>query len=615
MCGIVGKYFFKDQAVDSDLLNRQVQSIKHRGPDDHGIWSDQNVGLGHVRLSIIDLSEAGHQPMLTNDQRGVMIFNGEVYNFQDLRRKLSARNYNSTTDTEVVLNAIQEQGIKAFNLMEGMFSLAYYNRVSEDLIIARDHFGIKPLYYTVNESRIAFASEIRPLLLEPGVSAHPDNEALKEYFLLGYSIDPKTCYQDIKRLPPGHYLKISRKGLEVVKYWEVSSLIDHQKNEEDWYEELCASMRLHSISDVPIGLLLSGGMDSTLMLKILKENNLIDLRFSSYNAGLAGSGQGKVYWEREVAEQSSRYYGTPLTRISSDPASFMSFEAMIRIIEEPISNPSNYLIDKICEHANSNGHKVLFSGHGGDEIFGGYRRHLVARYLPVLRGLLPLLKLWENFNYSSLIFRVNQALDGTYKNEIFPLVAIGLDLVKKMELTKGWITNEDLHRISSDLEPHTPPGMKLSPLKRQMISEYSTYLSCQNLINMDKISMHHSIEVRVPFLYRPLVAIGLNTPDSRLIKGKKTKAIYRERGSELLPDFVTNKPKSGFGPSLRDLIQTEEIKDLIYSKNFAERGQFETNSIKKHFYERDISVNDALQLMNIATVEQWLQNNTSSTNA
>ncbi len=610
MCGIVGKYYFKNHFSNLDLLNRQVDSIRHRGPDDKGVWHNKNVGLGHVRLSILDLSNQGHQPMLTTDKKGVIIYNGEIYNANEIKRGLAQKEYISSTDTEVLLNLMHEHGVNALDNLEGMFAFGYYNIDQDLLLVARDPFGVKPLYYTFNEERIVFSSEIRPLLLEPDVSKEVDEDALKEYFLLGYSIDPNTCYKQIKRLPPGHYLQITKSGFEVKPYFKVSDLITKNVNVKNWYETFLESIKLQSISDVPFGLLLSGGLDSTLILKALKDKGLIDNNFSSYNAGLDGSGKTKTFWERQVADQTSKYYGTKLTKISSNPLTFRSFSEMVGIIEEPISNPSNYLIDKICYQAKTNGHKVLLSGHGGDEIFGGYRRHLVARYLPLLKklGLSIPLKLYGSIKHNTLYYRINEAIKWKKNNNLFPLVAVGMDLVTKLKLTQGWMDESDLDRISSKLSSYTEGLDGLSSLKKQMVLEFETYLPSQNLINIDKISMHHSIETRVPFLFKPLVAAGLNMPDNELIKGLKTKVAFRNKGNELLPNFVTNKPKSGFGPSLKDLILTDEIKDVVYSASFNSGGRFNPEGVKKQFYDRDISVNEALQLMNIVTVEQWIQN-------
>ncbi len=610
MCGIVGKYYYKNQSSNLGLLEKQVESIKHRGPDDKGVWSNNNVGLGHVRLSILDLSNHGHQPMLTNDKKSIIIYNGEVYNSNEIKKELSQKEYRSSTDTEVVLNALHENGIDALPNLEGMFAFGFYDIDKDQMIVARDPFGIKPLYYTFNEERLVFSSEIKPLLLEPDVSKEVDEESLKEYFLLGYSIDPNTCYKQIKRLPPGHYLQINKSGFQVKSYFKVSELITKNINEKDWYETFLDSIKSQSISDVPFGLLLSGGLDSTLMLKALKDKGLIESDFSSYNAGLDGSGNAKTFWERQVAVQSSEYYGTKLTKVSSNPNTFRSFSDMVRIIEEPISNPSNYLIDKICYEAKNNGHKVLLSGHGGDEIFAGYRRHLVARYLPLLKNIgaaMPL-KLYGSIKHNTLYYRISEAIKAKGNHNLFPLVAVGMDLVQKLKLTEGWIDESDLERISNKLSSYTLGMDQSSLLKKQMVLEFKTYLPSQNLINIDKISMHHSIETRVPFLYKPLVAAGLNMPDSSLISGSKTKAIFRKKGTELLPNFVTNKPKSGFGPSLKDLILTEEIKDIVYSTSFDNGGRFKSEGVKKQFYDRDVSVNEALQLMNIVTVEQWIQN-------
>lgn len=610
MCGIVGKYYFKNHFSDVSLLKKQVNSIEHRGPDDKGVWFNQQVGLGHVRLSILDLSKQGHQPMVTNDKKGVIIYNGEVYNSFEVKKEISQKHYRSSTDTEVVLNALHEKGADALSKLEGMFAFGYYNIDKNELIVARDSFGVKPLYYTYNEERLVFSSEIKPLLMEPDVTKEVDEESLKEYFLLGYSIDPNTCYKQIKRLPAGHFLQVNQSGFKIKRYFGVTDLINQNIDAKDWYEVFLESIKLQSNSDVPLGLLLSGGLDSTLILKSLKDKGLIDNNFSSYNAGLDGNGKSKTFWERHVAVQSSNFYGTKLAKISSDAKTFRSFSNMINIIEEPISNPSNYLIDKICNQAKINGHKVLLSGHGGDEIFAGYRRHLLARYLPVIKkaGLLTPLRLYGSIKHNTLYYRIKEAIGAKNNHSLFPLVAVGLDLVKKLNLTDGWMNELDLERISSKLLPNTIDVNGLSSLKKQMVLEFETYLPSQNLINMDKISMHHSIEVRVPFLYKPLVALGLNMPDKDLIQGTKTKAPFRNRGSELLPDFVTNKPKSGFGPSLKELIQTDEIRDIVYSSSFSNGGRFKSEIVKKHFYGRNVSVNEALQLMNIVTVEQWVQN-------
>ena len=611
MCGIFGIYNFNDVKVREDKLKKYTLSLQHRGPDALGVWSYKNVGLGHTRLSIIDLSKRANQPFITVDGKYVLAYNGEIYNYKSLKTQLKTPyEYRTDSDTELLINGLAIEKENFINKIEGMFSFSFYDKNSNEMLIARDSFGIKPLYYHYNEDRLIFSSEIKTLLLDNSVKVEVDYDALKEVFLLGYNMDPNTCFKNIHRLRPGHFMKINRDGIKIEEYWSVFELLNNNTN-VDWLDIFDESIRMHCLSDVSIGSLLSGGIDSNLILRSMKNQGLLDSSFNAYNAGSDSINDEHTYLERDLALKSANFFGVNLVKIDSGDNENISFEDSVRITEEPISNTANILIDKICKKANDLNQKVLLSGHGGDEVFAGYRRHLIARHLSLMRkfGIGKVILFFNKYFNNDLFFRVGNASLVKNKHPLFNLLSTGSYLLNRKQSVTDWINTEDIEKTSDKLYSNIKEVHNESFLRQALLLEFSTYLPIQNLMMVDKFSMRNSIELRVPFLYRPLLKIGLNTNENKLINGLKTKNIIRNSSESLLPKFLINTPKMGFAPLEYKLVNSEEIKSILLSKTTHERGLFSSKRIENLFFKKNkkMSENIASQLINIANIEQWLR--------
>lgn len=614
MCGIVGTFRFDGRPIDRGALERQIGLIRHRGPDAQASWVDGPIGLGHARLSIIDLSPAGSQPMHTADGGRVLIFNGEIYNFPTLRRELEGHySFRGHSDTEVLLYAFARWGADSLTKLVGQFAFALFERGSRALWLARDAFGIKPLYYHCNENRIVFSSEIKPLFLDPETPREPDHDALRQHLLLGYAVDPQTAFKGIFRLPPGHCMRIGPDGARAVrKFWSVEQCFDHPAG--DLLSTLRESSALHSISDAPEGILLSGGLDSSMLLSCFSRLDPQPPGFKAYNVGLEpddpmDAPSNKL--ERSTAVRTCAHFDVPLVKIDARAPETVSLADIAYSVEEPICNPSNAMIDLICARARADGIKVLISGHGGDEIFAGYRRHVWARYMPPLRrgGLAFLGGLAARCTNDPIIRRMAASLHRA--NPVSPLVSVaasGWDLVTRHAISPSWFAAPAIPATVQPLMDMLERWKSMSFLKQMMLLDIHTYLTAQNLINMDKSSMRRSVEVRVPFLYRPLLSIGLQTPDSRLVRGLRNKVPIRRVARETLPRFLLHVPKIGFGPPYVPIVTSEAGRDLLLGSRTAARGMFDPAAIRKMFgMLKPKSDNLAMQLYTVMMIEQWFR--------
>lgn len=612
MCGIIGEYRFDSKQIDKKEFDKKLESIKHRGPDGNGVWSNNSCMLGHVRLSIIDLSDTGAQPMVS-DQKNVLSFNGEIYNFQTLKEELDKSIiFKGSSDTEVLLNLLEQRDLNVLNRLRGMFAFAYWDASTDELLLVRDQIGIKPLYYHVNEDRIVFSSEIKAILSDKDYQVGVDEEALKEHILLGFSLEDRTIFKGIRRLKPGHLLKVTKKGIVEEEYFSMADFVSSSENNRQTIDDcLKDSVKIHSISDVKLGMMLSGGVDSNLLLNHLNETNSLDDDFIAYNAGVENKdeireNEESLFSERFIAKMMSNKMGIDLVNIDIKPDSFISIEKFVEINEEPVCNPSGFLINEICQRARLSSNKVLFSGHGGDELFAGYRRHVAAKIISDFRGIRWIFKLIPPLsNLPSEFFRLFDAIKNKNR-QFFTLSSIGLQgLTKDSIFKEDFITSQDVEKIANRFE-QPAKNIKLSILKKTMLLEFNGYLGSQNLINMDKFSMANSIEVRVPFLNLDVIKKGFSIPDKILIQGYKNKSTLRQLARKKLPKEVFKQKKSGFGPSLSKILRSDEVFDLLCSNTTQKRGIINTKGVA-NILKEDLSPAHTMQLLNLAFIEQWFR--------
>src|SRR6266404_3379689 len=387
MCGICGEICFTGAKVDASILEAMVTSLRHRGPDDEGVFVEDNVGLGHSRLSIIDLSPGGRQPMFDANQEIVIVFNGEIYNYRELRKKFldEGVKLRSHCDTEVILYLYRKYGTSCPNHLRGMFAFAIWDRKTKRLFAARDRIGIKPFYYYLDDRRLAFASEIKAIVQIPNLDLELSLSAIATYFTYGHSFAPQTIYRKIQKLPPGHWLMVEGREVTVQRYWDVPVKVANQNGDfagrtAELLHLLDDSVRCHLIADVPVGIFLSGGIDSSLIAALAARQKPEPIQTFSVGFDVGGH-----YNELDNARHVATAIGSNHHELVVEGFNVPSLlEKLVWHYDEPFADAAclpTYLISEFARRSV----KVILSGEGGDEVFGGYRRYITQLLSPYYR--------------------------------------------------------------------------------------------------------------------------------------------------------------------------------------------------------------------------------------
>lgn len=581
MCGITGQ--FSQQPLDPSAVvdtEKALVAIKHRGPDDKGLWIGSNAVLGHARLSILDLSPQGHQPMTSPDGTMVIVFNGEIYNYQDIRRELEAlgHQFRSSGDTEVALRSIQQWGVEfALSRFIGMFSMAVWNDADESLTLIRDRLGVKPLYYGWDGHRLWFGSELKALRAYRHWSPSISQAGLTDYFRHGYVKGQNTIYSGLHKLEPAHWLKVSRTGAPVVRrYWSVLSSIDHtqSRSESDVEQELHAllvdSAKLRMVSDVPVGVFLSGGIDSSLVAALLQRHHG---NIHTFSIGFDVPEFNEAPFAKEVAA----HLGTQHTeQILLPSAASEVLPLWGDLYDEPMADSSGiptYLVSKLA----SRHVKVVLSADGGDELFAGYNNHTSASALngrrefipswsrPLLRTLiggdlinqvdsllyrLPLAKKFREPLRDQMLRRLKRV------NEYYLGAGTEGELYA-MTMSPYW-RRGDLQRLlgaSEQVAPDPFQDLRGSFLEKACLWDLHNYLPGDILPKVDRATMAHSIEGREPLLDHRLVEFAFSLPFS-LRRGKLgPKHLLRKVLYDYVPRKLIDRPKMGFGIPLENWLR------------------------------------------------------------
>lgn len=549
MCGIAG--FTGAEAGDRALqLEAMLDALDHRGPDDRGIHLDDDVGLGMTRLAIIDIG-GGHQPKTGGDGRWVVVFNGEIYNFSDLRDELSASGvpFSTRSDSEVVAQAVAAWGTDAFERFDGMFAVAAWDRAERRLVLARDRFGEKPLYLWRRGSRLAFASELKALAaVVPDWGA--DNETFAEYLHMGYVASPRTMIEGVEKLPPAHVAVWDGRHLSTRRYWSPTEVEVGPPPAgdpvESFRDHLVEAVRSRLVADVDVGVLLSGGLDSSLVAWAAAQ---AEARLQTFSVAFDDPRRDESPYARAVSE----HLGTDHheIRMTADEARG-ALPDLVEIFDEPFADSSAIPTLLVSRFARSRV-KVALAGDGGDELLSGYRRYGEVRTMQravrgvprPLRGLLgdraagrPALATRGGF-YLSLL---GDDLAATYRNR-----------VARMSVPRvGWLTGQRLRR--SGLARSQKVAVDATPHRLARLADLEWYLPEDLLVKVDRASMSTSLEVRAPFLARDLAEWALRLPDATIgLPG--TKALSRALAARVLPAAVASKPKQGFSVPLADWLR------------------------------------------------------------
>lgn len=621
MCGIVGRINFnRYRPVDPEQIREMSDSIRHRGPDDEGIWTNGRVGLGHRRLSIIDLSPDGHNPMCNEDGTIWIVFNGEIYNFQDLRRELIAKGhvFKSRTDTEVILHLYEEEGIGCVRRLSGMFAFALWDESEQKLLLARDRLGKKPLHYSVNSSRLLFGSEIKSILRSGEMDNRPDPESIHQFLMWQCIRSPHTAFREIRKLPPASFLTWdSASGIQIKKYWELDCSRPWRESNTSLTEKIreltVEATRVRLIADVPVGLFLSGGIDSACVLAAARQNNSGPIKTFSVSFG------ENEFDESPYARLLAQRFSTEHHEFRASPKIADLVTRMAELFDEPFADPSAvptyYLCKLTREHV-----KVALGGDGGDEAFGGYQRYVAMKLLAVagrIPGARHLARLRKLVHYG-----VERRSKTRYLREILPLVGQPAK-VRYETLFLGMMDEERWHAIyshdfSAALKGANSQGLiewgghgESDDLSCAMASDTLCYIpECLN-VKVDIASMACGLEVRSPFLDHRLVEFCARIPSAMKISGFTQKAILKQAFARELPKEILRREKSGFTVPLSKWFRSE-LRDLAYDSLLGSGSEIRTlisqkriaSMLQEHSTEKR---NWHVQLWRLLILENWLQ--------
>ena len=573
MCGINAIYRFDNQPVSEYLLTRMNRALFHRGPDEQGHYTWKSVGLGHTRLSIVDV-EHGHQPMCSEDDRYALSYNGELYNYQALTKQLQGlgHNFRSRSDTEVLLKAHQQYGIKAVDQFEGMYSYALFDRQTEQLTLVRDRLGIKPLYYYQDENVFIAASEIKAIFASGLVEPELDMQTIYDHFYYQFSITPHTSFHNIKELPPGHRLIVSKDGsTSIVQYWDLEFPADGEYESEDedyWLAEfdkaLDQSCQNHIIGDVEIGTYLSGGLDSSATSYYL--HNHYKKALQSFSIHFENPNSDESYAYKPVAD----HLGIQNSELTiADPAP----ENFIQLLEKSIyhlEQPQRLAVDiphfMLSDFVHKQGVKVVYTGDGADELFGGYdcyRQESIRQWgnesaSTEEKENLYLKKFKDDFAdaHMQMLLHLHEDKKQSEVTSRFGTYPAWYDFwqILRQDIPQIWAnkTIDPRTRIGEIAANIAPRVKNLHPLNQSLYYEVKTRLNNWILLKSDRLSMAHSVEARVPFLDHKLVELCARIPPQLKLKGMDEKYLLKKLMQHHLPEIPGGYKKRGFYTPIRE---------------------------------------------------------------
>ena len=627
MCGIAGLMRWDGRPVDEAAVRRMIEPLAHRGPDACGAQVVRcppvHAGLGHTRLRVIDLSDAAAQPMASDDGLVWVVFNGEIYNYRELRASLEQRGvrFRSASDTEVLLRLYEAEGERCVHALDGMFAFAVWDGRSRRLLLARDRVGKKPLFYAAAPGRLAFASELKGLLRDPEIRHEVDPDALPALFLYGYVPSPQTCYRGIRSLPPGHLLRAEADGrVSVEEYWDVPLAparaqrpVAEAEAATRVRELVIAAVQRRLMADVPLGAFLSGGLDSTIVVGIM--SRLVRQPVRTFSIGFTHDPR---FDETAYARLAARRFGTRHTEYVVSPPAMELVERLVWHHDGPFADSSaipTYLLSRLTrEHVT-----VALNGDGGDELFAGYLRFpaaLLSERVPrwLRRSAARLcagLPEWGGHRTAA------QRLQKLARSVALPLT----------ERYQRWISVffDDLPRLlgaANDrpgrapaplarLAPYLARCQAASPLNRLLYLNLKTYLVDDLLVKMDRCSMAHGLETRSPFLDRELLEYAFGLPDDLKLRGGRTKVVLRRAFADLIPPAILRRGKMGFGVPLRAWFSTDlraHLQDALLAPEARLRGYVDQPYVRAlceaHWSGR---ADHSHRLWTLLTFEIWLR--------
>jgi asparagine synthase (glutamine-hydrolysing) len=624
MCGICGQFHFEAaRPVDPALLNAMTDTMTHRGPDDRGTYFGESVGLGFRRLSIIDLS-GGRQPMSDRDERVWVAFNGEIYNFKQLRAELESHGhrFRTNSDTEVIVHGYKQWGVDVLERLNGMFGVAVWDVEKRRLMLARDRAGIKLVYYNVSGGTLTFGSEIRPVLA--GMDARPELNAEALYLFLQYRYTPAplTAWQGVRKLAPGARLIIEGGKAREERWWKPAPVepldgITPEKAVERLGEMFETAVERQLVSDVPLGLLLSGGLDSALLLAMMRRHGNESRTFS------VGFGESFADDELADASRTAQLLGAPNAAVRIDRKTFEeALPKIVGILEEPIASPSIVPMYFVCERARRDV-KVALMGQGPDELFGGYKRHLGVRYSHCWRALPKWLRAAAG------------GLGGLARNET---LRRGLDSLDEQDRLQRYLKvfslapNETMRGLFRDGTVGPRPGEAMldcwnglcgtagrhDELTGFQFLEIRSSLPDELLMYADKLSMHHSLEVRVPYLDHEIIEFAERLPGSLKIRNATRKWLYKRVCAKHLPPEIMGRKKRGFAANVVDdwfrQALDGRLNETLRDEQSLMYRFMEPRAVGRLLDEHKSGRNDRHKILfSLVMLEAWLRNGAAAT--
>ncbi len=617
MCGIVGRVNFDGQPVKRAEISLMCGAIKHRGPDDHGVWVNGQIGLGNRRLSIIDLSQAGHQP-IHNENKSVWItFNGEIYNFQELRRRLIKKGHKfySKTDTETIVHLWEEYGVKCLKFLRGMFALALWDEKQKTLMLARDRMGQKPLKYYLDSKMIVFASELKAILKIKAIKREIDLKAVDHFFSLEAVPAPLTGFKGIKKLPQASYLLVKNGKAVRRRYWQPKFLpktrLSQAEIKREVLDKLTEAVKLRMVADVEVGAFLSGGVDSSAVVALMSQ--LGQKKISTFSVGF----KEKEYSELKYARMVAKKFKTNHHELILKPQDFSLLPELAKSYEEPYGDPSalpTYLISQLA----SKKLKVVLTGDGGDDIFAGYQRYykfgalnLISRLVP--QAAKPLIKM--GLRLPGLIGKKTQTLIDLIDQPGFGQYAAAyLGLNSPLSFKQSLYNQEFLDQVDPLASQKLILKQKkanLAPLDNVLLVDINIYLAQVLLPKVDIASMAHSLETRSPFLDHELVQFAARIPPQLKLRYGESKYILKKSLEGVLPKEIIYRKKMGFGFPLGKWLRNQWKKDisrLLLNKKAAVNKYLNQGVIEQMINQPLEGEHHDRRLWRVLMFELWLQN-------
>jgi asparagine synthase (glutamine-hydrolysing) len=627
MCGITGLFDTRSRRdFDRGLLGRMNDSQAHRGPDGEGLHLEPGVGLGHRRLSIIDLA-TGQQPLYNEDGSVVVVFNGEIYNFQELIPELQAlgHTFHTRSDTEVIVHGWEAWGEACVERFRGMFAFALYDRNRETLFLARDRLGVKPLYYSLlPDGTLLFGSELKSLLVHPGLGRAIDPCAVEEYFALGYVAEPRTVFSGTHKLPPGHFLVVKRGAplAEPVQYWDVRFTLDNPITLDDARDELNRrleeSVRLRMISEVPLGAFLSGGVDSSAVVATMARiaNGPVNTCSISFD--------DPAFDETRFAAMVAERYGTRhfVDQVASDD--FGLVDELAGIYDEPYADSSAIPTYRVCQLARSHV-TVALSGDGGDENFAGYRRYRMHLMEERLRATMPLGlrrplfgllgRVYPKADWAPRVLRAKTTFESLARTSVeayLHSVSILREPMRGQLFSPSFRRQLGGYRVNEVFERHAARAGTDDALALVQYLDLKTYLVGDINTKVDRASMAHSLEVREPLMDHPLVEWLATLPRDLKVQGTEGKVLLKKAMEPHLPHEIMYRPKMGFSVPIAQWFRgplRQRVRDSVLGETLAATDIFSRRTLEGILDDHQRGVRDhSSPLWTLLMFEAFLRN-------